>query len=102
MTHYLKDYEKVKDVLIGKYGRPGYDCDIWHSIAHRLDSEGKRDEALRLGCLTYGGCFGLSRTQIRLVLDGSSGAIAMAQAYTSLPNANGEAATADHDYSNDV
>ena len=50
---YIKDYEKVKDALIKKYGDPGFDEEIWSDDGKKSYYADRKGDALEYGYLSY-------------------------------------------------
>ncbi len=66
---YLKDYERIKGVLIKKYGLPAQDEQIWRDESYR-DKPGEYGTAAALGHLVLQSSWATPGTEIFLTLQG--------------------------------
>jgi len=82
-NRFLNDYEKIKDILLQKYGRPETEKTLWHDKMHR-DDRSNWGLALSLGHLEFDSHWLDSKTKIQLRLYGERNRIKLEVEYSDL------------------
>jgi len=70
-NEYINDYDKLKELLIKKYGEPKEDKKYWYNDSHQDDYQ-ERGRAISIGHLAYQSGWELDNTEIYLMLKGDN------------------------------
>ena len=80
---YISDYNKIKEILTGKYGQPTSDRTVWKNNLYRDDPD-RYWMAVAKGDLAYGSSWTTPTTTILLTLTGDNYNISMILSYQSI------------------